>query len=316
MSFHPVEASGPRSACVTNEPSGSWRSSSPSGPETTISRPSGSQSKQNANAVGTWAMTALFPSASTATISCVPQLPNHRRPSCQRGDSPIARPVSRMSVIGTPLVFRRLLRAPLSADTNAPTPDRQPAKKIFGPCISRAFSCVYKRTEGGFVGFDEFVADRLDGLLRYATVLTDDPHLAQDIVQDVLLRAQQRWTKIEAPATYVRRMVTNEYLSWRRRAVRRMIPSSHEMLDALGPATADPATAYDERDAMLARLATLPRKQRAAIVLRYYENYTDDEIAAVLRCGASTVRSQISRALATLRAAAAPRPVLTTGAPE
>ena len=166
------------------------------------------------------------------------------------------------------------------------------------------------------MGFDEFVADRLDGLLRYATVLTDDPHLAQDIVQDVLLRAQQRWTKIEAPATYVRRMVTNEYLSWRRRAVRRMIPSSHEMLDALGPATADPATAYDERDAMLARLATLPRKQRAAIVLRYYENYTDDEIAAVLRCGASTVRSQISRALATLRAAAAPRPVLTTGAPE
>ena len=73
------------------------------------------------------------------------------------------------------------------------------------------------------MGFDEFVADRLDGLLRYATVLTDDPHLAQDIVQDVLLRAQQRWTKIEAPATYVRRMVTNEYLSWRRRAVRRMI---------------------------------------------------------------------------------------------
>ena len=51
-------------------------------------------------------------------------------------------------------------------------------------------------------------------------------------------------------------------------------------------------------------------------MLRYYENYTDDEIAAVLRCGASTVRSQISRALATLRAAAAPRPVLTTGAPE
>src|SRR5207248_950110 len=301
MSFHPVEASGPRSACVTNEPSVSWRSSSPSGPEATISRPSGSQSKQNANAVGTWAMTALFPSASTATISCVPQLPNHRRPSCQRGDSPIARPVSRMSVIGTPLVFRRLLRAPLSADTNAPTPDRQPAKKIFGPCISRAFSCVYKRAEGGFVGFDEFVADRLAGLLRYATVLTDNPHLAQDIVQDVLLGAQQRWTKIEAPATYVRRKVTNEYLSWRRRAVRRMIPSSHEVLDALGPATADPATAYDER---------------AAIVLRYYENYIVDEIAAVLRCGASTVRSQISRALATLRAAAAPRPVLTTGAAE
>ena len=149
--------------------------------------------------------------------------------------------------------------------------------------------------------FDEFVVERLDGLLRYATVLTDDPHLAQDIVQDVLLRAQQRWAKIDHPVTYVRRMVTNEYLSWRRRAVRRVVPSSHDVLDALSPPEADHAEAYDERDAMLALLATLPRKQRAAVVLRYYENYSDAEIATVLRCGASTVRSQISRALATLR---------------
>ena len=72
---------------------------------------------------------------------------------------------------------------------------------------------------------------------------------------------------------------------------------------------------YDERDAMLGLLAALPRKQRAAIVLRYYENYSDAEIAAVLRCGVSTVRSQISRALATLRQAPHPT-VLTTGALE
>jgi RNA polymerase sigma-70 factor (sigma-E family) len=169
--------------------------------------------------------------------------------------------------------------------------------------------------EGTCVGFEEFVAERLDGLLRYATVLTNDPHLAQDIVQDVLLRAQQRWDAIATPPTYVRRMVTNEYLSWRRRAVRRMVPSSHDVLDALSPPSADPATAYDERDAMLGLLATLPRKQRAAIVLRYYESYSDAEIAAVLRCGVSTVRSQISRALATLRQAPHPT-ALTTGAPE
>ncbi|WP_020657713.1 sigma-70 family RNA polymerase sigma factor [Amycolatopsis benzoatilytica] len=166
-------------------------------------------------------------------------------------------------------------------------------------------------------GFDEFVADRLDGLLRYATVLADDPHLAQDIVQDVLLRAQERWAKIESPPTYVRRMITNEYLSWRRRAARRVIPSNHSVLDSLGPPTADPSAAYDERDEMLARLAALPRKQRAAIVLRYYENYTDAEIAEFLRCGVSTVRSQISRALAALRADARPLPTaLTTGAGE
>lgn len=162
------------------------------------------------------------------------------------------------------------------------------------------------------MGFEEFVAERLDGLLRYATVLTNDPHLAQDIVQDVLLRAQQRWATIVAPPTYVRRMVTNEYLSWRRRAVRRMVPSSHDVLDALGPPEADPSAAYDERDAMLGLLETLPRKQRAAVVLRYYESYSDEEIAAVLRCGTSTVRSQISRALAALRTV--PRnEVLTTG---
>ncbi|WP_072480703.1 SigE family RNA polymerase sigma factor [Amycolatopsis australiensis] len=162
------------------------------------------------------------------------------------------------------------------------------------------------------MGFEDFVAERLDGLLRYATVLTNDPHLAQDIVQDVLLRAQQRWDAIDSPPTYVRRMVTNEYLSWRRRAVRRMVPSSHDVLDALGPPEADPSAAYDERDAMLGLLATLPRKQRAAVVLRYYENYSDAEIAGFLRCGTSTVRSQISRALATLRQAPHPT-ALTTG---
>lgn len=165
------------------------------------------------------------------------------------------------------------------------------------------------------MSFEEFVAERLDGLLRYATVLTNDPHLAQDIVQDVLLRAQQRWDGIAAPPTYVRRMVTNEYLSWRRRAVRRMVPSSHDVLDALSPPQADPATAWDERDAMLGLLASLPRKQRAAVVLRYYENYSDAEIAAVLRCGVSTVRSQISRALATLRQAPHPTSI-PTGVPE
>jgi RNA polymerase sigma-70 factor (sigma-E family) len=164
------------------------------------------------------------------------------------------------------------------------------------------------------VRFEEFVAERLDGLLRYATVLTNDPHLAQDIVQDVLLRAQQRWAGIDAPPAYIRRMITNEYLSWRRRAVRRMVPSSHDVLDALGPPEADPSAAYDERDAMLGLLETLPRKQRAAIVLRYYENYSDAEIAAVLRCGTSTVRSQISRALATLRQV--PHATTLTGAPE
>jgi RNA polymerase sigma-70 factor (sigma-E family) len=153
--------------------------------------------------------------------------------------------------------------------------------------------------------FDRYVADRADRLLRFATALTCDPHLAQDVVQEVLLRAQRKWPRISevaAPDLYVRRMIINEYLSWRRRKASRTVASTHSTLDALGTPTADPATGYAERDAMRARIATLPRKQRAALLLRYYEDRTDAEIAELLGCSAGTVRSHISRALATLRA--------------
>nr|WP_157357662.1 SigE family RNA polymerase sigma factor [Amycolatopsis nigrescens] len=155
-------------------------------------------------------------------------------------------------------------------------------------------------------GFDLFVAERLDRLLRYATALTCDSHLAEDIVQEVLLRAQPRWSRIESlqsPDLYVRRMVTNEYLSWRRRRAAKEISSEHHTLNALGTPTSDVAVQHAERAAMRALIAKLPRKQRAAILLRYYEDRTDSEIAEVLGCGTGTVRSHLSRALRTLRAA-------------
>jgi RNA polymerase sigma-70 factor (sigma-E family) len=155
-------------------------------------------------------------------------------------------------------------------------------------------------------GFDQFVAERLDRLLRYATALTCDPYLAQDIVQGVLLRTQQRWSRIgslDAPDLYVRRMVTNEYLSWRRRRAAHDVVSEHGTLDAITEPNGGPAVQYAERDAMRSRIAVLPRKQRAAILLRYYEDRTDGEIAEVLGCTTGTVRSHLSRALNTLRAA-------------
>lgn len=153
-------------------------------------------------------------------------------------------------------------------------------------------------------GFDRFVADRLDRLLRYATALTCDRYLAQDIVQDVLMRAQDRWARIgtmDAPYLYLKRMVTNDYLSWRRRKAARVVASSHGTLEALMPPVGDPAIRHAERDAMRSRIALLPRKQRAAIVLRYYEDRTDTEIAEVLGCTNGTVRSHLSLALKTLR---------------
>jgi RNA polymerase sigma-70 factor (sigma-E family) len=155
-------------------------------------------------------------------------------------------------------------------------------------------------------GYDQFVAERLDRLLRYATAMTCDRYLAQDIVQDVLLRAQPRWARIaamDAPYLYVKRMVTNEYLSWRRRRAARDISSSHIKLETLTPPVIDPAVQHAEREAMRARIAVLPRKQRAALVLRYYEDCSFAEIATVLNCTETTVRSQISRALKTLRTA-------------
>ncbi|GGS25969.1 MULTISPECIES: SigE family RNA polymerase sigma factor [Actinokineospora] len=152
--------------------------------------------------------------------------------------------------------------------------------------------------------FEDFLNQRLASLLRYATVLTCDPVQAQDIVQDVLVRAQQRWSRIgrmELPAAYVKRMVTNEFLSWRRRRTDVAVPFA--TIDALSPPVSDPTIVIDQRAALLAGIARLPRKQRAAVVLRYYDGCTDEEIATELGCSTGTVRSHISRAVATLRAA-------------
>lgn len=165
--------------------------------------------------------------------------------------------------------------------------------------------------------FEEFISARLGALLRYATVLTWDPHLAEDITQEVLVRAQARWARIgglDAPEQYVKRMVLNEFLSWRRRRSARQVPLSAEALDGLVPIAPDTTADWDERDAAMRLIATLPPKQRAAIALRFYEDLTDEQIAEQLGCRTGTVRSHISRALATLRAAL-PASLVTTGDP-
>jgi RNA polymerase sigma factor (sigma-70 family) len=95
-------------------------------------------------------------------------------------------------------------------------------------------------------------------------------------------------------------MVVNEFLSWRRRWSNREVPVA-EMQE---PATTeDLSSRQAQRDAAWRLLATLPRQQRAVLVLRFYEDLPDDEIAAVLGCAASTVRSNAARGLASLRAA-------------
>jgi RNA polymerase sigma-70 factor (sigma-E family) len=152
--------------------------------------------------------------------------------------------------------------------------------------------------------YDEFVAARLQPLLRYAVMLTGDPHLAEDLVQDTMVRVQLHWRRVaatELPETYVKRMLTNAYIdarrgSWLRRVVLRADPdeAAHRPADGHEDAAAD-------RDEVWQMLATLPRRHRAALVLRFYEGLVDAEIADVLDCPVGTVRSLISRGLARLR---------------
>ena len=150
--------------------------------------------------------------------------------------------------------------------------------------------------------FEEFATARLPGVLRFAGVLTGDRGLAEDVVQEVLIRAHKRWPHIgelDHPELYVRKMVVNEYLSWRRRSWR-LIPSGRSG-HLTGRSSPDPADGYVERQALMAELAKLTRRQRTALVLRYYEGYSDAEIAAVMGCTQSTVRGHVFRALAALR---------------
>ncbi|MEV6348241.1 SigE family RNA polymerase sigma factor [Actinoplanes sp. NPDC051851] len=154
------------------------------------------------------------------------------------------------------------------------------------------------------MSFEDYLNVRLPALLRYATVLACDPHLAEDIVQEVLAKAQPRWERISAmdvPEAYVKRMIVNELTSWRRKRAARVVPMSLSALDTVSGARDDPSAEVAERDAMIRRIAALPVKQRIVVALRFYEGLSDQEIADLLGCRPVTVRSHASRALATLR---------------
>lgn len=164
--------------------------------------------------------------------------------------------------------------------------------------------------------FEEFVAARLGALVRYATVVTWDADLAEDIVQNVLVRAQPRWSRIgrlEAPERYVHRMVVNEFLSLRRRRSARLLHSGEAIEGLLAPVS-DPTGRYDDRDAVVRVIGTLPPRQRAVIALRFYEDLPVEQIADMLGCRVSTVRTHLDRAMSTLRESL-PGALVPTGEP-
>jgi RNA polymerase sigma-70 factor (sigma-E family) len=154
------------------------------------------------------------------------------------------------------------------------------------------------------VTFEQFATTRLPALLRYAIVLTGDRDLAQDVVQEVLARAHVRWKQIgksHSPDAYVRRMIVNEYLSWRRTWAFRKVHAAGERLVDLGDAQGGRPEGVALADELWNRLAGLGRVQRTVLVLRYYEQLDDVEIADLLGCAPATVRSNASKALKTLR---------------
>jgi RNA polymerase sigma-70 factor (sigma-E family) len=154
------------------------------------------------------------------------------------------------------------------------------------------------------VEYEEFARDQLPGLVGFAAALTGDRQLAQDLVQDTMVRAFLKWGRVasvDRPDLYLRRMVINGHRTWRRRWYQRTVRSVAEMADAPTTTVADSTGQVADRDEIATLLAGLGRQQRAAIVLRFYEDRDDDEIAEALGCAPATVRGYISRGLATLR---------------
>ena len=149
--------------------------------------------------------------------------------------------------------------------------------------------------------FEEYVAARGVALRRFAYVLTADPHAAEDLVQSGLADAYRHWRKVQRadhPDAYVRRMMLNRHLSWRRRLASREVVSA-ELPEP--PPRSDSADALASADEAWRLLALLPAKARTVLALRYFEDLDDAAIAQALGVAESTVRSTASRALKSLR---------------
>lgn len=146
--------------------------------------------------------------------------------------------------------------------------------------------------------FDEWARARSGALLRAAFLLTGDQHHAEDLVQETLVRVALSWRRIEnAPDAYAQRILYRlQVARWRRSRLRETPTPSP-------PETGQPdlSASVDLRLALGDALARLTRRQRAVLVLRYYEDRSEAEAAAILGCSVGTVKSQTHKAIAALR---------------
>jgi RNA polymerase sigma-70 factor (sigma-E family) len=149
--------------------------------------------------------------------------------------------------------------------------------------------------------YAHFVRTRTHALLRSAYLLTGDQHLAEDLVQEALARTHRAWLRLERPENaeaYARRVMYHAQVSfWRRPRVAEVLPGEIEA----EPSGEDPAEATVQRITLRRALLALTAKQRAVIVLRFFEDHTEAEAAQLLGVSVSTVKTQTGRALERLR---------------
>ncbi len=150
--------------------------------------------------------------------------------------------------------------------------------------------------------FEEYAGIAWPSLYRYAYLLAGNHADAEDIAQQTLMKAYRSWSRVkdsDSPTAYLRRMITNTYLSQRRPKGRRL-----ELLTDAPPEPGHaPVGGPEERMALWPHVKSLPPRQRAVIVLRYYEDLSEQEIADALGCSRGNVKSTAHHALKALRAA-------------
>ncbi len=149
--------------------------------------------------------------------------------------------------------------------------------------------------------FDEYAASAWPSLYRHAYLLSGNHADAEDLAQQTLIKVHGAWSKVagaEAPQTYVRRILVNTFLSTKRPMARRLeVLAGDQAPEPVTP----PADGPEDRMTLWPHVRDLPPRQRAVIVLRYYEHLSEAEIADALDCSAGTVKSTAHRALANLR---------------
>lgn len=154
-----------------------------------------------------------------------------------------------------------------------------------------ALRATHQRSDVAPIGFVALYSDRYDAMVRLAAMLVDKVELAEEIVQDAFAAVYERWEHIDTPAAYVRTVVVNrcrDVLRRRRIAATITLGRAQETTEPTG-------------DLLHDALAALPARQRAVLVLRFYEDLPNDEVARLLKTRPGTVKSLVHRGLTTLR---------------